>query len=96
MRVDIRPQARDEIDDAAAWYERERPGLGVHFVQAVISACSSIADQPSAYPQIRRGARRFVMKQFPYLIVYRQERDAIVVYGCIHSHRDPKHWQRRL
>lgn len=96
MRLEVRPQAEDEIDAAAAWYEREHSGLGGSFVQAVISAFSSIAEQPSAYPRVGRGARRFVMQRFPYVIVYRQQRDTIVIYACIHSHRDPKHWRKRL
>jgi len=96
MRVDVRPQAEDEIDRAAAWYERENSGLGTSFTHAVLSALSSIAEQPSACTRVGKGARRFVMQRFPYVIIYREERDAVVVYACIHSHRDPRHWQRRL
>ena len=89
MRIELRRQAEDEIDDAAAWYERNQPGLGSAFTQAVISALSAIAQQPSAYPPVGRGARRFIIRRFPYVIVYRVQDDVIVVYACIHTHRDP-------
>ncbi|MBV9993063.1 MAG: type II toxin-antitoxin system RelE/ParE family toxin [Alphaproteobacteria bacterium] len=96
MRIEVRPRADSEINAAAAWYERERPGLGASFTQAVMAAFASIAEQPLAYPHIRRGARRFVMRKFPYIVIYRVEGDAIVIYACIHSHRDPAHWRSRL
>jgi plasmid stabilization system protein ParE len=96
MRLEIRPQAADEIDEAALWYEQQRSGLGGKFTQAVTAALETIAERPSAFPLLRRRARRFILRKFSYLIVYRQENDAIVVYACIHSHRDPERWRTRL
>ncbi len=84
------------IDRAASWYEQEHPGLGNTFVQAVTSAFSVIANQPSAFPQVGRGARRFIVHRFPYVIIYRLKNEAVVVYACIHSHRDPERWRERL
>jgi hypothetical protein len=35
LPVVFRPEARDEVDEAYAWYERQRPGLGEEFLAAV-------------------------------------------------------------
>jgi plasmid stabilization system protein ParE len=96
MRIELRPQAEEEFEAAASWYENEKLGLGSAFTDAVISAFTAIARQPSAYPPVGRGARRFIIRRFPYVIIYRVEGDAIVVYACIHSHRDPRRWHERL
>jgi len=96
MRLELRPQAEAEFRAAALWYENEVPGLGATFIHAVTAALNVIAERPTAFPPIGRNARRFIMRRFPYVIIYRHSGDAIVVYACIHSHRDPKHWRKRL
>ena len=45
------PEASAELEDAALWYERQRPGLGLEFVQAVDAALERIAQ----WPQIGRA-----------------------------------------
>jgi hypothetical protein len=44
------PEASAELEDAAIWYERQRPNLGLEFVQAVDQALAQIA----VWPQIGR------------------------------------------
>jgi len=39
----VRPAAAADIEDAFLWYERQHPGLGVEFLDAVQAACESIA-----------------------------------------------------
>ncbi len=95
-RVELRPEAEAEIADAAKWYDQESPGLGVSFIRAVQGALATIAEQPAAFSPIGLGARRFVVRKFPYGIIYRQEGDVIVVYSCFHGHRNPKEWRKRL
>jgi plasmid stabilization system protein ParE len=43
MVVLIRPAAAADIDDAFVWYERQRPGLGEEFLEAVRAALGDIA-----------------------------------------------------
>jgi plasmid stabilization system protein ParE len=95
-RIEIRPQAETEIAEAANWYEQHSPGLGVTFVQTIANALSLITEQPSAFTPIGRGARRFVLRRFPYAIIYRQEGGTVVVYSCFHGHRNPRRWRERL
>jgi hypothetical protein len=44
------PEASAELEDAALWYDGQRPGLGLELVQAVDLALEQIAD----WPQIGR------------------------------------------
>ena len=44
------PEASAELEDAALWYEGQRKGLGMEFVQAVDLALEQIA----GWPQIGR------------------------------------------
>ena len=53
-------------------------------------SCSLLETLP---PEL--GYRRLVMPRFPYLIVYRQIADQIMVVAVPHSAREPNFWLKR-
>jgi toxin ParE1/3/4 len=53
--VIVRVEAQQELDEAADWYERRRPGLGVEFVGAIDTALDAIAATPEAWPHWQSG-----------------------------------------
>jgi plasmid stabilization system protein ParE len=48
-QIDLRPEARAEIRDATDWYEKQSPGLGREFVNAVHQALAVVAQYPHAF-----------------------------------------------
>jgi hypothetical protein len=50
--VYVRPEARIDIEQASAWYERQRAGLGDDFLDEVLDALDRIAWDPEIYPVI--------------------------------------------
>jgi toxin ParE1/3/4 len=96
-RLVIRQQADREIRDASDWYDEQRTGLGAEFERAVDVVFQSLREFPEAHPTIFGSARRVVMIRFPYMIFYRLRRDGVIsIIGCIHSHRAPDYWKRRV
>ena len=91
----VRPAAAADIEDAFLWYERQRPGLGDEFLDAVQAACEGIAAHPTMYPVTHRNTRRALLRRFPYGIFYRVDADLIVVVACMHGSRDPRRWKSR-
>ena len=82
--------ARDELVAEAMKY-----GLG--FTRAVRAAFNLIARFPeawSAYPK-RPGVRRFAMKRYPFVIVYRELADEIRVLAVAATKRRPGYWRGR-
>ena len=47
--VYFRTEAESDIADAAAWYENQRVGLGVEFLDEILKTCDSIAENPKMY-----------------------------------------------
>jgi hypothetical protein len=45
-KVVIRPEAEQDMVEAAAWYEALQPGLGAEFVQEVIQVWDALAKIP--------------------------------------------------
>ena len=94
-RLDIRPPARDDIAAAYAWYERQRPGLGEDFVNAVDFALAAVRDHPEMYARIHSEIRRVTVQGYPYGVFYLSEPGTIVVLAVAHHRRHPRRWRGR-
>jgi plasmid stabilization system protein ParE len=95
-RLEFRPQAEAEIDEAATWYEEQAPGLGTTFLTAVDRALQSILERPLAFSRVAHQTRRLPIHSFPYSIIYQPRGDIVLVISCFHGRRHPKRWQERL
>jgi plasmid stabilization system protein ParE len=71
------------------WYDRQRQGLGREFREAVDQANARIAENPLEYPERYRGARRILLRRFPYVLWYRPLENFVVVLACVHGKRVP-------
>lgn len=94
-KVHLRPEAEADIEEAAAWYEKQREGLGVEFLDEILSIFETISCNPNMYPVVYRHAHRAVIHRFPFGIYYRIEGKMIVVVAVMHGSRHPKRWQKR-
>jgi len=98
--VVVRPEVRADLDEAAAWYEGQRAGLGREFVAAVAKVLSALADNP--YLNSRRHRSLHIRwrypERFPYRIIYRvDEADkAVVIVALLHAARHDRRWHERL
>ena len=84
--------AEKEIEESFDWYEERSPGLGARFINTIDSSLNSIARSPEAFSKKKANNREFVVKKFPYIIVYRflKKENAIYVLHVFHTSRNPK------
>ncbi len=99
-RIIILEQAAEEAIEAAAWYEQERPGLGIEFNHAINAALDLLEQDivPLArLPKITgsSGAKKLVLKRFPFDIVVRESDDEMIVVAIAHHSRQPGYWRSR-
>jgi plasmid stabilization system protein ParE len=80
--------AERDIQKAYAWYESQREGLGIEFLNRVDHAVETIGTFPEGFPKIINEVRRAPMEQFPYNLWFRVLPDDSVVIGCLHGRRD--------
>src|SRR5438132_1501198 len=95
LPVVFRHIAKQEMDDAIAWYESERPGVGVEFASEIGSLLARIADTPRQFRKVRGEVRRAVLHRFPYTIHFLLESNRIVVLALFHAKRNPKRLEDR-
>lgn len=89
------PEARVELFDAANYYETCRPGLGQEFLAMAEATSSFIHTRPFVGQIIRPPYRRFLIKQFPYGIIYRRLRTVTYIVAIMHLKRKPGYWRLR-
>lgn len=92
MRVIITNVARQELEDAARYYEREYSGLGRRFKEEVRKAALRTAEYPKAWSIERGEVRKCLLHKFPYKLMYSVEEDHILVIAVAHQHRKPDYW----
>jgi hypothetical protein len=100
-RVRILDEAAEEAAEAAAWYELQQPGLGTEFERAVNAALDLLEEEIvplTTMPGVagKQGARRLILKRFPYDVVVTERGDELVVVAFAHQSRRPGYWRARL
>jgi plasmid stabilization system protein ParE len=94
-RLNVASEAEIEIFEAALRYERERAGLGFRFETEVNTVFARLLENPFQFPEIEAGARRALVRDFPYSVFFATEGDLVTVLAVLHLHRHPDTWKRR-
>jgi plasmid stabilization system protein ParE len=95
-KIVFRHQARNELDEAGDWYEKERTGLGLEFFAEIDRLLLRVTNNPEQFPILYRGTRKAVARRFPYCVYFRERNRLIVVVAVFHSARNPAVWQNRI
>lgn len=77
------------------WYEERERGLGRDFLRAFRAATAVLRRTPLLYPLVA-GARRVLLRRFPYSVFYEVHEVEVVVLACFHESRDPEEWRARI
>lgn len=96
MRIRFSEAARNELDDACDWFERQQAGLGVRFRNNVRDATLQIARSPLLFPVELQDVRRYVMNKFSYTLRYVLRGEEVWVMTVSHQHRRPDYWVDRI
>ena len=92
----IRPEAQADIEEAAFWYEDQRPALGELFTRELFELIHRIAEAPLQFPSIGTPVRRGLLHKFPYAVYFLCDEDETVIVAVLHQRRDPAVWKRRV
>ena len=92
----IAPEAAQDVDAAYGWFECQRPGLGEEFLGCVDACVQAICRTPEMHAKVYEDYRRGLVRRFPYAIFYEYAGGAVIVYGVLHTARDPAKWRQRL
>ncbi|HMI61348.1 MAG TPA: hypothetical protein VK518_10575 [Puia sp.] len=89
FKLEIRPLAAVEVFEAFDWYELQREGLGVEFLEELESFYDSLLRNPTSYSYYDKPVRQGKMKRFPYTVVFEIFENVIIVYSVFMIRQDP-------
>lgn len=95
MRLYFHPEADLELDQAIAYYEELRPGLGLEFAEEIYAAISRIIEFPNAWTRLTPNTRRCIVNRFPYGVIYQVRRNVLQIIAVASFHRLPGYWKDR-
>ena len=93
----ILPLAKEDIREAAKWYNKKQKGLGKRFTAEVRENVHFIRQNPKASNIRYKNVRTTVLNLFPFMIHYTiDEKDkTIIVSAVLHTSRNPELWKNR-
>jgi len=92
----LHPLAIEEMIEAKNFYNSKVNGLGSLLFAEIDRAIGLIEETPVSWPTISKDLQRFILKKFPFAVIYRIKEDSIQVLAFMHQHREPFYWKKRL
>ena len=92
----IAPEAEQDIEEAYAWYENRRSGLGEESLTCVEACIETIRRTPEIFTVVHENYRRGLVRRFPYAVFYEYVQGSVTVYAVFHTSRNPQKWRERL
>ncbi len=96
MNFNILAEARAELDAAVQYYYDQEEGLEELFLFEIENSFKLIYDFPSRYSRVEGNIRKFIIRKFPFTIIYEIRSDEIVILAVAHQKRKPDYWRERL
>ena len=89
------PAAEVDYQDALACYAERSPQAALAFEAAIEVALQRISESPELWTLCDDRHRFYLLRRFPYSVVYREEADRVVIVAVAHSRRSESFWQDR-
>jgi toxin ParE1/3/4 len=96
LPIDYHPEGRLEAEGAFDWYRERSPRAAERFYIELERAHTAIQNSPESWAEYLYGTRRYLLKRYPYIVVYRVAVHRIEVIAVAHGSRQPGYWASRL
>lgn len=93
--VELLPDALAEARATYDWYFERNPTAAAAFLAELDQAVDEISNAPERWPVFLHGTRRFILRRFPFSVVYRATTSVIRVVAVAHARRRPGYWRNR-
>lgn len=96
LPVYVHPEAVAEAQAATQWYRQRSPLAADAFLVEIDRAIEKIAENPGIWPRYVASTQRFLLKRFPFSVVFRLTPNRVEVVAIAHGRRKPGYWKGRL
>jgi plasmid stabilization system protein ParE len=96
------PRPVKVLDDAIAearaafqWYQERSDTAAARFRDELDRAVEKIGKSPESWPEYVHDTRRYLLRRFPYFVVYQITSAEILILAIAHARRRPGYWMDR-
>ena len=93
--IQIREQARDDLQLGFQFYEDQAPRLGRYFLECLFAGIDSLTKFAGIH-ETEDAFQRLLSKRFPFAVSYTVTRRRVHVSAVLDCRRDSRRPQRRL
>ena len=95
--IEFHEAAAADYEVAFDWYLERPPDAASEFADEVERALAQIQLAPERWAIGPFKTRRFLLRRFPFLVIYREfSPDRIQVLAITHTSRRPEYWKTRM
>jgi len=93
--VTFHPNAAREFQAVYHWYLDRHESTAQAFLAELDIAIALIAANPTRWPLLAGDIRRYLLKRFPFSVIYRIRSEEIQILAIAHTRRRPRYWEAR-
>ena len=94
-RAWVHPEAIAEARAAREWYEARNAEAAEAFMAELDAAIDRIEETPRQWPPYLAQTRRYLLRRFPFFVVFREADDRVRILAVAHARRRPGYWRGR-
>ena len=93
--VVVSSAAERDYTEALCWYAERSIQAAERFDTEFDLAIQTIASDPDRFPKCDDRHRYYLMRHFPFQVIYREQGDVLVIIAIAHTSREPRFWDSR-
>ncbi len=84
-----------EARAAREWYQARNAEAAEAFMAELDLAIERVEEVPRQWPTYLANTRRYLLRRFPYFVVFREANDRLQILAVAHARRRPGYWLGR-
>ena len=90
MTLKLHPLAENDLKTALDYYFEISPNLETRFLSSIDRQFHKILEHPKVYPFETKTSQKVIVNKFPYIIIFEQYKDIIIILAIFHTRQNPK------
>ena len=96
MDIRLHPKAEDDLQEALNHYQKIDKNLSDKFLFYIDNTFNKILNFPNIYPYETKTSQKVLMEKFPYIVIYEQYKNIIMILAIFHTSRNPINLDNRV
>jgi len=96
MGIRLHPKAEEDLGELLDYYYQIDPHLEMKFIDSLDLTFENILNFPNMYQHQTETSQKVFMNKFPYVVIYEQYENIIMILAIFHTSRNPLDLEDRI